>query len=53
MSEGKEELQLCHADVLSLDTHIKVVIKASDCVSLSSDAWLFLLLLISCCLMFC
>lgn len=29
MSKGKEVLQLYHTDVLSSDTHIKAVIKAS------------------------
>lgn len=33
MSEGKEVVQLYRADVLSSDTYIKAVIKASDCVS--------------------
>lgn len=33
MNEGKEVLQLYPADVLSLDTHNKAVIKASDFIS--------------------
>lgn len=33
MNEGKEVLQLCPADILSLDTLIKAIIKASDCIS--------------------